>query len=87
MSLMPERCRSIGFNDDVRAGDRSFHVQTEVVGSVEMTVRSTVLEGGIVRYATKRRLPPDLKEIAVARALVEAHHQETLGKVASGEIE
>lgn len=84
---MLEQRRSIGFNDDVRCGTRLFHVQTEVVGTDGMTVRSTVVENGIVRLMHKRLLPPELDDLATAAAFVEAHHQETLQKAASGDIE
>lgn len=38
----------IGFSDNVVCGDRTFHIQTEVIVSAAIKIKTTVLDRGVV---------------------------------------
>lgn len=76
--LAPQQLRTIGFNDSVESGKRSFHVQTEVLVRDGVAIRTTVLEAGAVRFAESRRLATDPEDLGRFSAEVEAQHRHFL---------
>ncbi len=76
----------IGLNDCVKIGRRSYHVQTEVCGRGELTIRTTVLESGRVRCAVREPYPGHLTDPQGARAFVDAQHKHVLNLVRRGEM-
>ncbi len=75
-------CHTIGFNQQVDVGNRSYHVQTEVVGSKQLSVRTTVLEGGVVCDRFSQPLASD--EYAAAQTAAEQQHRTVVDRVAHG---
>jgi hypothetical protein len=67
--------REIGFNDSVLVQGRSLHVQTEVLGREQLVIRTTVLEGGVVRVAERQLCRADATGPEQLRALAEEQHR------------
>ncbi len=76
----------IGLYDCVEIEQRSYHVQTEVYGSGELTIRTTVLESGRVHCAVREPYPGHLTDPIGARAFVGAQHKHVLNMVQRGEL-
>jgi hypothetical protein len=78
--------RKIGFNDNLQVEGRALHIQTEVLQRGGYVMRTTVLEGGTVRFATSEPCPHDLQDQERIRALVKLQHESYVGKVIRGEV-
>lgn len=81
-----EDIRKIGFNDNVRVDGRAFHIQTEVLQRGGYVMRTTVLEGGTVQFATSEPCPGNVQDHERIRALVRLQHESYVGKVIRGEV-
>jgi hypothetical protein len=75
--------RDEGFYNHVPVGERTLHVQTEVLARDLYRIKSTVLEGGRILYGTSQVLPLDVEEIAQGKALVQAQHNAVMAQVAN----
>ena len=53
-------------------------MQTEVAGTDEQVIRTTILEGGAVCYSKTLPWPTHLEEIEDVLAFVKARHQEAI---------
>lgn len=78
--------RKIGFNDSIQVDGRALHIQTEVLQRGGYVMRTTVLEGGTVQFATSEPCPPNLQDEERIRALVQLQHESYVGKVIRGEV-
>ena len=63
-----------GYYNHVPVGDRTLHVQTEVLPRGRYRIKSTVYEGGTVLYGTSQILPLDVSSIEQGQAQVRAQH-------------
>ena len=75
-----------GLNDCIKLGRRSYHIQTEVCGRGELTIRTTVIESGRVHCAVREPYPGHLTDPQGARAFVDAQHKHVLNMVQNGEM-
>jgi hypothetical protein len=66
---------SIGFNDSVDVEGRGLHVQTEVLMRNGAAIRTTVLAGGVAKYAKTEPVPPNVLDMEALEARVRAQHQ------------
>jgi hypothetical protein len=73
--LPPQDPREIGFNESVTVQGRSLHVQTEVLGREELIIRTTVLEGGVVRVTERQLCPVETTRPEQLRVLAEEQHR------------
>jgi hypothetical protein len=83
-----DEIRKIGFNNDVKAGGRTLHVQTEVTVGKLIRIRTTVLERGVVQGADSQTRPLDEQDPDIIRTLAFAQHERnvsTATQVALGE--
>jgi hypothetical protein len=78
--------RKIGFNDHVQVDGRALHIQTEVLQRGGYVMRTTVLEGGTVQFATSEPCPDEARDHERIRALVQSQHEAYVGKVIRGEV-
>jgi hypothetical protein len=88
-SMLPDvmkEARKIGFNKSVSRSGRTLHVQTEVLGRNELTIRTTVLEHGVVRFSDSQVCPGDVSELEQIRALVLAQHTRLVEQVTEGTV-
>jgi len=72
--------QKIGFNESVVLDARKLHVQTEVLVRDRVIVKTTVLEGGIVRFVDSDTCPIDGWTLEDVEAFVLAQHQRNLGR-------
>ena len=85
---MINNAREIGFGQEVVVGQRSFYVQTEVIsaGTAGLSMRSLVLEGGVVRDSHTAPYPTDAADLVAAEKVVKRQHEDMVKKVWSGKI-
>ena len=83
---LPMEIRKLGFNTEARVGDRRLHVQTEVLRNPEVTIRTTVLETGTVRFSESHPCPLELDDVAPVKEAVESQHLRIVGRVHRGEV-
>jgi hypothetical protein len=69
-----EPLREVGFYNHISVDQRTLHVQTEVLWRDEIRIKSTVLEGGRILYATSQLLPLDIEDVEQGRAFIQAQH-------------
>lgn len=86
-SVEHEQIRSVGFNTRIVHGERTFDVQTEVMGRSAMTVRTTVIEGGVVRLLDSQPFAANAGDLGSARERVAQCHELVVRRVRRGEIE
>lgn len=73
-----EPLRDVGFYNHVSVDQRTLHVQTEVLWRDEIRVKSTVLDGGRILYATSQLLPLDIEDVEQGKAFIQAQHSVVL---------
>ena len=79
--LLPAEARSIGFNESVTVGGRVLHVQTEILGRNEITIRTTIIDGGTVQLAESHACNPDATHLEQLRALAQEQHDRQVRKL------
>jgi hypothetical protein len=87
MPASSDEVQKIGFNQSVERAARKLHVQTEVLIRSQITIKTTVLEGGVVRFIDTQTLPADignLMGLQEIEALVLAQHRRNVEKVTVG---
>jgi hypothetical protein len=82
-----ESARKIGFNRAVARASRMFIVQTEVLGKDRLTIRTTVLERGVVRVAESTDGTPYTGELERVQAAAQAQHDAFVNRVERGELD
>jgi len=82
-----ESARKIGFNRAVARNSRTFIVQTEVLGKERLTIRTTVLERGVVRVAESSDGAQYSGEIERVQAAAQAQHDAFVNRVERGELD
>jgi len=82
-----ESARKIGFNKAVARNARMFIVQTEVLGKAGLTIRTTVLEGGVVRIAESSDGTQYSGELERVQAAAQAQHDDYVNRVQRGELD
>jgi len=75
---LPE-VKKIGFNNDVPG--LNLHVQTEVLTRGGLSMRTTVLAGGVVKHVEIHPVPADVSDMFALIALVRAQHQRCLDHI------
>lgn len=68
--------KKIGFNASVLVDGRDLHVQTEVLTREGIVIRTTILEGGVAKFAEKRPCPPEVSDLSAFVAVVESQHKQ-----------
>ena len=74
----------IGYNDFIKRGKRSFHIQTEVIESDSIIIRTTIMEGGLVVDAVSQTCEPEAHDIVHKGNLAKAQHKKALNEVQKG---
>jgi len=82
-----ESARKIGFNRAIARDSRTFIVQTEVLGKERLTIRTTVLERGVVRVAESSDGTKYSGELERVQAAAQAQHDDFVSRVERGEID
>jgi hypothetical protein len=80
------QAREIGFNDNLKLDGHSIQVQTEVGGVGALVIRTTVMEGGGIRWTQSLPCPTESGDIAVVRVAVHAQHQRVIELVKRGGV-
>lgn len=79
-----EAARNIGFSAAIRRGTKVLHVQTEVLGQDPLTVQTTVVENGAVRFSRSEQWPAELEDLTQAASYVEARHRDVVEQLNRG---
>lgn len=77
--------REIGFNEEVKLGERVLHVQTEIMGRASPVIKTTVMEGGALRASETNPCPED-KSVDEVREIAWRQHRSCVEGVAGGEV-
>jgi hypothetical protein len=81
-----ELCK-IGYNDSVEVGQRTLHVQTEVMVKGGVMIRTMILEGGVVRAVDRHPCPPELTELEEIRAYASSRHRQQIEAAQQGAVD
>lgn len=84
--LKAREVHKIGFNESVRLASRTLHVQTEVFVRQSLLVKTTVLEGGIVRFVDTQDCPIEGGTLQEIEAFVAAQHARNVERALSGAL-
>lgn len=77
-----EEIKRLGQYNYVQHGDRSFHVQTEVVGTDELKIMTMILEGGgVVATITQAALQSDVDGL---KSVIAQQHDNAMAEVRDG---
>ena len=76
--------QKIGFNESVMLESRKLHVQTEVLVKDRVLVKTTVLEGGVVRFVDSDTCSTDGWTFEDVEAFVLAQHQRNVARARNG---
>jgi hypothetical protein len=76
--------QKIGFNESVILESRKLHVQTEVLVRDRVLVKTTVLEGGVVRFVDSDTCPIDGRTLEDVEAFVLAQHRRNVARARHG---
>lgn len=80
---IPDGARKIGFNTPVSVGERTLHVQTEVLGRERTVIRTTVLERGVVQFIDTQDCPSEALDLEGIKRAAEAQHKACIEKANS----
>ena len=83
----PEDLRKIGFNDEVECNGETLHVQTEVMGRNEFTIRTIIVDGGTVRHSDSQPCDSGSGDLESVKAAAQAQHRRNVDKVREGGID
>jgi len=86
VTAVDRRVQGIGFNQSVVVGSRTLHVQTEVSLRQQLSVRTIVVEGGLVRFSDRQPCQADAGDVEAVRAFAEAQHKRYVQIVSLGEV-
>jgi len=86
-SAVQHRLWEVGFNNDVRVGEVTYHVQTEVVQVDPLTVTTSVFAGGQAAYHVERKIRAKSSDLPVLRAEVEGVHVDVVSRLKTREIQ
>jgi hypothetical protein len=73
--------QKIGFNEAVEVSSRRMHVQTEVFVMDRVLVKTTVLEGGVVRFVDTETCPTKGWTLQQIEAFVFAQHARNVSRM------
>ena len=76
--------QKIGFNESVEVLSKKMHVQTEVFVLDRVLVKTTVLEGGIVRFVDTETCPTRGWTLEQIEAFVFAQHARNVARMRRG---
>jgi hypothetical protein len=81
LPALAQEIKSIGFYDYIGEGQDAIHVQTEVIGSKILTMRTTLIRGGQVVDSVTKHFPVQITSIERAQVMVQAQHDEAVKAV------
>jgi hypothetical protein len=76
--------QKIGFNESVLLDSRKLHVQTEVLVKDRVLVKTTILEGGVVRFVDSDTCPIEGRTLEDVEAFVLAQHRRNVERARNG---
>jgi hypothetical protein len=76
---------TVGFNSEAAFGGRIFHVQTEVINRSDLTIRTTVHEGGVVRSSIS--VSAETTAVDTLTEQARKQHETVVAGVRRGEVD
>ena len=75
----------IGHNDCVDSGGRTYHVQTEVISTSPVKIKTTVFQGGVVLDAIQQALTSEKDDSTdVILRMAKIQHEDAVRKIREG---